>query len=141
MKKTVKKSPHRQTIEEPRDVVVELPATLLETLSDTRSAFFGLCLEAGRSVLTTMMEEDRVELCGAKGKQDANRTAVRAGSAPSWVTLSGRRVEVPGCEPVRWTVASWCCRASYRLRPWTRSTTRRWSRSPWACPRASTRAT
>ena len=95
MKKTVKKPPHRQTIEEPRSVVVELPTALLETLSDTRSAFFGLCLEAGRSVLTTMMEKDRVALCGAKGKHDADRSTVRAGSAPSWVTLGGRRVEVP----------------------------------------------
>ena len=94
MNKTVKKTCHRQTIEEPRNVVVELPAALLETLGDTHSAFFGLCLQAGRSVLSTMMEEDRVAVCGAKGKHDSERSALRAGSAPSWVTLGGRRVEL-----------------------------------------------
>ena len=58
MKKTVKESSLRQTNEERRSVVVELPVAVLETLSDTRSAFFGLCIEAGRSVLAAMMEED-----------------------------------------------------------------------------------
>ena len=74
MKKTVKKSFHRQTNNERRSVVVELPVAVLETLSDTRSAFFGLCIEAGRAVLTTMMEEDRTLLCGTRGKHDDDRT-------------------------------------------------------------------
>jgi len=94
MKKTVKKSFHRQTNNERRSVVVELPVAVLETLSDTRSAFFGLCIEAGRAVLTTMMEEDRTLLCGTRGKHDDDRTAVRGGSTASWVTLGGRRIEM-----------------------------------------------
>lgn len=30
-----------------------------DILADTRTAFFGLCLEAGQQVLLTMMEGDR----------------------------------------------------------------------------------
>ena len=39
-----------------------------------------------------MMEQDRVALCGPKGKRLPERTAVRAGSVPSEVTLGGQRI-------------------------------------------------
>jgi len=37
---------------------------LAAVLSDVKSAFFGLCVNAGKQVLGAMMEADRVALCG-----------------------------------------------------------------------------
>ena len=39
---------------------------LAAVLCDVKSAFFGLCVHAGKEVLSAMMEGDRVELCGPK---------------------------------------------------------------------------
>src|SRR5437899_1294775 len=74
---------------------VQLPLPLLEILADTRTAFFGLCLEAGQQVLTTMMEGDRTQLCGPAHVPDPQRRAFRHGQAPGEVTLGGRRILVP----------------------------------------------
>lgn len=49
---------------------------LAAVLSDVKSAFFGLCVHAGKEVLSAMMEGDRVELCGPKGRPDAQRRGV-----------------------------------------------------------------
>jgi hypothetical protein len=38
---------------------VELPLPLLACLEETQSAFFGLCVTAGKQVLEAMMEADR----------------------------------------------------------------------------------
>jgi transposase-like protein len=75
-------------------VSVQMPLAMLATLEDSRSAFFGLCVEAGRSVLEAMMEADRTATCGPKGRHDAERDTVRGGSAPSAVTLGGRRISL-----------------------------------------------
>ena len=75
-------------------VSVQMPLAMLAALEDSRSAFFGLCVEAGRSVLEAMMEADRTATCGPKGRHDAERDAVRGGSAPSAVTLGGRRISL-----------------------------------------------
>lgn len=77
-----------------RRVSVQLPLGLLATLSDTQNAFLALCLESGRQVLSVMLEEDRTALCGPKGQHRPERTAYRAGSAPSEMTLGGRRIPV-----------------------------------------------
>src|SRR5437588_6837162 len=61
-------------------------------LCDVKSAFFGLCVDAGKEVLSAMMEGDRVELCSPKGRPDADRRAVRGGHTQSWLTRGGRRV-------------------------------------------------
>lgn len=65
---------------------------LAAVLSDVKSAFFGLCVHAGKEVLSAMMEGDRVALCGPKGRPDADRRAGRGGHTQSWLTLGGRRV-------------------------------------------------
>ena len=65
---------------------------LAAVLSDVKSAFFGLCVHAGKEVLAAMMESDRVQQCGPKGRPDAGRRALRGGHTRSWVTLGGRRV-------------------------------------------------
>lgn len=79
----------------PAMATVQLPLPLLDVLADTRTAFFGLCLEAGQQVLRTMMEADRERLCGPKHVPNANRRAYRSGSTRGEVTLGGRRILVP----------------------------------------------
>jgi transposase-like protein len=74
---------------------VQLPLPLLDVLQDTRTAFFGLCLDAGQQVLRTMMEQDREQLCGPKHVPNPARRAVRGGSTRGEVTLGGRRILVP----------------------------------------------
>src|SRR3989337_154677 len=62
---------------------------LAAVLSEVKSAFFGLCVHAGKEVLAAMMEAERVELCGPKGRPDARRRAVRGGHTRSGLTLGG----------------------------------------------------
>jgi hypothetical protein len=50
----------REEVASPPVATVQLPLPLLDVLADTRTAFFGLCLEAGQQVLDAMMEQDRV---------------------------------------------------------------------------------
>ena len=74
---------------------MQLPLPLLDVLQDTRTAFFGLCVDAGQQVLRTMMEQDREQLCGPKHVPNPARRAVRGGSTRGEVTLGGRRILVP----------------------------------------------
>src|SRR5215475_5423603 len=79
----------------PPVATVQVPLPLLDVLADTRTAFFGLCLDAGQQVLRTMMEQDRERLCGPKHVPNPARCAVRGGSTRGEVTLGGRRILVP----------------------------------------------
>ena len=79
----------------PSGATVQVPLPLLDVLADTRTAFFGLCLDAGQQVLRTMMEQDRAQLCGPKNVPNLARRAYRHGQAPGEVTLGGRRILVP----------------------------------------------
>ena len=79
----------------PPVATVQVPLPLLDVLQDTRTAFFGLCLDAGQQVLRTMMEEDREQLCGPKHVPNPERRAYRSGSTRGEVTLGGRRILVP----------------------------------------------
>jgi putative transposase len=76
------------------NVVPVKVAPLAAVLTDVKSAFFGLCVSAGKQVLSAMMEADRVALCGPKGRPDAQRRAVRGGHTQSSVTLAGRRIAI-----------------------------------------------
>jgi hypothetical protein len=74
-----------------------LAPKLVAVLSDVKSAFFGLCISAGKQVLASMMEADRVTLCGPKKRYpDLERRAVRgrAHARLGDVTLGGRRIAV-----------------------------------------------
>lgn len=75
-----------------RDAQVEIALPVAGVLSDVRSAFFGLCVNAGKAVLTAMMEEERAALCGAKGVPNPTRSAYRGGHTRSQVTLAGQRI-------------------------------------------------
>lgn len=73
---------------------VQLSLPVQGVLKDVQSAFYGLCIQAGKEVLAAMMEADRVALCGPKGVPDGNRRAVRGGSTASAVVLGGQRIAV-----------------------------------------------
>lgn len=92
MSKSLTKFRDRQAPSAVERVTVELPLPLLAMLEDTQSAFFGLCVTAGKQVLEAMMEADRTALCGPAGQRDAARIAGRAGSAASRVVLGGREI-------------------------------------------------
>ena len=71
---------------------VQVPVPILGALADVRDRFFALCVDAGCQVLTAMMEQDRTAACGPKWKPNPTRQARRGGSAPSEITLGGRRI-------------------------------------------------
>ena len=95
MKKRRTRSIAGEALVSPPRVSGQLPLRLLDVLTDTRTAFFGLCLEAGQQVLTTMMEADRTELCGPPHVPDPQRRAYRHGQVVGEVTPGGRRIRVP----------------------------------------------
>lgn len=84
-----------EALASPSFATVQLPLPLLDVLADTRTAFFGLCLEAGQAVLVKMMEADRTQLCGPAHVPDRQRRAYRHGKVAGAVTLGGRRILVP----------------------------------------------
>ena len=73
---------------------VQLELPVQGVLRDVKSAFHGLCVQAGKAVLAAMMEADRVALCGPKGVPHAGRHAVRGGTTRSAVVLGGQRIAV-----------------------------------------------
>lgn len=77
-----------------RDVQVQFSLPVAGVLRDVESAFFGLCVQAGKGVLHAMMESERTALCGPKGVPNAGRTAQRGGHTRSWVVLGGRRIAI-----------------------------------------------
>ena len=83
-------------------VSVQIPLPVLESLQAAQGDLFALFVDTGREVLRAMMEQDRVALCGPKGKRLPERAAVRAGSTRSEVNfphLDGhprRRDNAPG---------------------------------------------
>lgn len=77
-----------------RDAQVQFSLPVAGVLRDVRSAFFGLCVNAGKAVLGAMMESERTALCGAKGVPDPARTAYRGGHTQSSVVLGGRRIGI-----------------------------------------------
>jgi transposase-like protein len=77
-----------------QDVHAHFSPPVANVLRDVRSAFFGLCIHAGKAVLGAMMEAERTALCGPKGVPDMGRAADRGGHTRSWVTLGGRRIAI-----------------------------------------------
>ena len=77
-----------------RGVALQRVICVPAVIEDVRSAFFGLCVHAGKQVLAAMMEEDRMRLCGPAGRPDPQRRALRGGHTRSWVVLGGRRTPI-----------------------------------------------
>jgi putative transposase len=67
---------------------------LAELVGSAREGLLALSVGVGLGVLAELLEEEVVEVVGAKGKHDANRVAVRHGHESGEVTLGGRRVQV-----------------------------------------------
>ena len=84
----------KQELAAVRDARVELALPVAGVLNDVRSAFFGLCVNAGKAVLTAMMEQERAAVCGAKGVPNPMRSAYRGGHTRSQVTLAGQRIAI-----------------------------------------------
>ena len=76
------------------DAQIEFSLPVAGALNDVRSAFFGLCVNAGKAVLTAMMEQERAAVCGAKGVPKPMRSAYRGGHTRSQVTLAGQRIAI-----------------------------------------------
>ena len=94
MAKHASPSAHLQVAESPKTVAVQIPLPVLGALVNAKGALFDLCVGVGQQVLGVLMEHDRDTFCGPKGKHDPERTAVRAGSTRSEVTLGGRRIPI-----------------------------------------------
>ena len=88
------KSPTKPALRVVPAAQVQLSLAVEGVLHDVRHAFFGLCVNAGRQVLTALMEADRVALCGLKGVPDANRRATRGGHTAGAVVLGGQRIGI-----------------------------------------------
>jgi putative transposase len=77
---------------------VVLPARVQEALGQlvgsAKEGLLALSVGVGLGVLAELMEEEVVEVVGAKGKHDPERVAVRHGHESGEVTLGGRRVAV-----------------------------------------------
>ena len=75
-----------------------LPARVQEALGElvaaAREGLLALSVSVGLGVLAELLEEEVVEVVGAKGKHDPERVAVRHGHESGEVTLGGRRVPV-----------------------------------------------
>jgi hypothetical protein len=69
----------KQKLVAARDAQIEVELPVTGVLNDVRSAFFGLCVNAGKAVLGAMMEEERAALCGPKGVPNPARSAYRGG--------------------------------------------------------------
>lgn len=75
-------------------VTVQMPLPMLAAMTDVGQSFQSLCVDAGRQVLTAMMEHERTALCGPKWIPNPTRAAVRAGSTRSLIVLGGRQIEI-----------------------------------------------
>jgi hypothetical protein len=53
---------------------IQVAVPMLGALADVRDRFFALCLEAGRQVLTAMMEQDRTDACWTEMEAESYTT-------------------------------------------------------------------
>jgi len=90
--KSLTKSIRSKLVSQAVHAQVSLPVG--NVLRDVRSAFFGLCINAGKAVLGAMMEAERTALCGPTGVPAVERTAYRGGHTRSSVVLGGRRIAI-----------------------------------------------
>jgi putative transposase len=84
------------TVESPAPVLVPdvVSVAMSEIAVDVREGLLAIAVGAGLQVMAAMMAADVDALCGAKGRHDPDRIAVRHGNEGGSVTLGGRRVPV-----------------------------------------------
>ena len=66
----------------------------IAALLDARATLHATIMRTGMSVVSAMMEEDRVRLCGPRYAHDGDRRAHRGGHVDGELVLGGRRVRV-----------------------------------------------
>jgi putative transposase len=76
------------------DSPIQRHLPLVDLLVDTRAELMELAVASGLKVLSTMLEEDRTAVCGARSQHQSQRQASRAGTVPSEVVLGGRKVAI-----------------------------------------------
>ena len=95
MKKTgTHRTKHQAPVPPPAMVTVQMPLPMLAAMSNVTQDFQSLCINAGRQVLSAMMEQERTALCGPKWIPNPKRQAGRYGNANSLIVLGGRQIEI-----------------------------------------------
>jgi putative transposase len=84
------------TVESPAPALLPgvVSVAMSEIAVDVREGLLAIAVGAGLQVMAAMMAADVDVLCGAKGRHDPDRIAVRHGNEGGSVTLGGRRVPV-----------------------------------------------
>lgn len=85
----MRKTDRRKGQEQSREDQLRLPLREL-----VREALFDTVIASGLEYVGEVLEEERTTLCGPRYQHDPQRTALRAGSVMSSLSLGGRRVEV-----------------------------------------------
>lgn len=85
----MRKTDRRKAQEQSREDQLRLPLREL-----VREALFDTVIVSGLEYVGEVLEEERSTLCGPRYQHDPQRTALRAGSVMSSLSLGGRRVEV-----------------------------------------------
>jgi transposase-like protein len=78
----------------PRSQETTTEQLVFAAMRDARATLHDAVVTAGMTVLSAMLEEDRVRLCGARYAHDPHRHASRAGHAEGELAMGGRLVRV-----------------------------------------------
>lgn len=84
----------KATRKQVRLVEEQLRLPLVDALVDIRADMMEVVVAAGMKVVETMLEEDRVRICGPKHARAPGRDVVRGGTVDGELVLGGRRVAV-----------------------------------------------
>jgi putative transposase len=76
------------------DLPEEIQLALTDIAGAAREGLMAMSVAAGLAVMAALFEAEMSQACGAKGKHDAGRAAVRHGTGKGSVTLGGRKVAV-----------------------------------------------
>jgi putative transposase len=78
----------------PRSQETTTEQLVFAAMRDARATLHDAVVTAGMSVLSAMLEDDRVRLCGVRYAHDPHRHASRAGHAEGELAMGGRLVRV-----------------------------------------------
>ena len=128
-----------RTVARPLGVESPRHLPLVDLLVDARTELFELAVRSGLKVLETVLEEDRVAVCGPRYAHVPERRASRAGTVTSDVVLGGRKVAVrrPRVRADGREVPLPTFQAMADVDPLNRGSS---SRCSWGSPPAATRA-
>ena len=76
----------------PADQDRTVPQLAFAAMVEARASLHDAIVNAGMSVLSAMLEDERTVLCGARYAHQPQRAATRAGHAPGELSFGGSRV-------------------------------------------------